>query len=237
MIGLAIGTIAKDWTESPDGTRIESPLTRETAVKNKSAPVPIRNASSVMPKILKMNPPKKRRGTITRYRIQEEDVVGKVWENEKNYDLLTAVMVCLGTKRKDTKEELGEKQLLRMLEVLFSDEIQVEEKKWILEKEFKMPMTEELEGEVEEMCNLSKGVWEKGIEQGIEQGIERGLSRGVERGMRETVFSFVKKKMLKGKSLSQIAEELDESEEYLAPFYRLVQENPELSVKELALKA
>ena len=34
-----------------------------------------------------------------------------------------------------------------------------------------------------------------------------------------------------------IAEELDESEEYLAPFYRLVQENPELSVKELALKA
>lgn len=184
-----------------------------------------------------MNPPKKRRGTITRYRIQEEDVVGKVRENEKNYDLLTAVMVCLGTKRKDTKEELGEKQLLRMLEVLFSDEIQVEEKKWILEKEFKMPMTEELEGGVEEMCNLSKGVWEKGIEQGIEQGIERGLSRGVERGMRETVFSFVKKKMLKGKSLSQIAEELDESEEYLAPFYRLVQENPELSVKELALKA
>ena len=132
---------------------------------------------------------------------------------------------------------LGDKQLLRMLEVLFSDEIQVEEKKWILEKEFKMPMTEELEGGVEEMCNLSKGVWEKGIEQGIEQGIERGLSRGVERGMRETVFSFVKKKMLKGKSLSQIAEELDESEEYLAPFYRLVQENPELSVKELALKA
>lgn len=117
--------------------------------------------------------------------------------------------------------------------MLFSDEIQVEEKKWILEKEFKMPMTEELEGEVEEMCNLSKGVWEKGIE----QGIERGLSRGVERGMRETVFSFVKKKMLKGKSLSQIAEELDESEEYLAPFYRLVQENPELSVEELALKA
>lgn len=60
MIGIAIGTTAKDWTESPDGTRIESPLTRETAVKNKSAPVPIRNASSVMPKILKMNPPKKR---------------------------------------------------------------------------------------------------------------------------------------------------------------------------------
>ena len=30
---MAIGTTAKDWTESPDGTRIESPLTRETAVK------------------------------------------------------------------------------------------------------------------------------------------------------------------------------------------------------------
>ena len=50
-----------------------------------------------------MNPPKKRRGTITRYRIQEEDVVGKVRENEKNYDLLTAIMVCLGTKEERYK--------------------------------------------------------------------------------------------------------------------------------------
>ena len=59
-MGIAIGTTAKDWTESPDGTRMEAPLTSETAVRNSSEPVPIRNASSVIPKILKMNPPKKR---------------------------------------------------------------------------------------------------------------------------------------------------------------------------------
>jgi len=33
VIGIAIGTTASDWTESPDGTRRESPLTKETAVK------------------------------------------------------------------------------------------------------------------------------------------------------------------------------------------------------------
>lgn len=35
-------------------------------------------------------------------------------------------------------------------------------------------MTEELEGEVNEMCNLSEALVELGIERGIEQGIEQG---------------------------------------------------------------
>ena len=42
------------------------------------------------------NPPKKRENTITRYCVQEENLVGQVLEQKENYDLLTVVMICLG---------------------------------------------------------------------------------------------------------------------------------------------
>ena len=35
-------------------------------------------------------------------------------------------------------------------------------------------MTENLDKEVSEMCNISEGVYEKGVEKGIAQGIEQG---------------------------------------------------------------
>ena len=40
------------------------------------------------------NPPKKRENTITRYCVQEENLVGQVLEQKENYDLLTVVMIC-----------------------------------------------------------------------------------------------------------------------------------------------
>ena len=44
----------------------------------------------------------------------------------------------------------------------------------ILEEDFRIRMTQELESEVSLMCNLSKGVEEKGIEKGRQEGI-RGM--------------------------------------------------------------
>ncbi len=35
-------------------------------------------------------------------------------------------------------------------------------------------MTREIESEVLGMCNLSKGILERGLEQGLERGLERG---------------------------------------------------------------
>jgi hypothetical protein len=40
----------------------------------------------------------------------------------------------------------------------------------ILSDDFHIAMTEEFESEVQRMCNLSKGVYDKGIQQGIQQG-------------------------------------------------------------------
>ena len=33
------------------------------------------------------------------------------------------------------------------------------------------------------MCNLSKGVEEKGIQKGIEKGIQKGIEQGIEKGI------------------------------------------------------
>ena len=57
--------------------------------------------------------------------------------------------------------------VLRLLEVLLSSERGVEEKKEILQKDFSIEMTKTIEREVSIMCNLSKGVEEKGVEKGI----------------------------------------------------------------------
>ena len=55
----------------------------------------------------------------------------------------------------------------KLLEVLLSSERGTKEKKKILQKEFNIKMTQELEREVSEMCNLSDGVEQKGIAKGI----------------------------------------------------------------------
>ena len=47
----------------------------------------------------------------------------------------------------------------------------------LLENDFQIEMTQTLESEVSLMCNLSKGVEEKGIEKGIVKGIAKGEDR------------------------------------------------------------
>ena len=64
--------------------------------------------------------------------------MGKVKEKEADYDLLTAVMICLdsGKEEKEGNHQEGteESEILRLLEVLFSTERELKEKEKILEK-------------------------------------------------------------------------------------------------------
>ena len=48
--------------------------------------------------------------------------------------------------------------------------------KKILESEFDLDISGDMEREMNTMCNLSEGIFERGIVQGIEQGIEQGES-------------------------------------------------------------
>lgn len=69
--------------------------------------------------------------------------------------------------------------MLKLLDMLLSSEKATEEKK-VLSEEFEITMTEILEGGIHEMCNLSKGVAEKGFRRGMEQGLQQGLEQGIQ---------------------------------------------------------
>lgn len=133
-----------------------------------------------------MNPPKNRENTITSYSITEKNLVGNVKEQKTNYDLMTAIMICLGDKE-DTAVKV-----LKLLNVLLSSETGAEDKCQILEDSFHIKMTRTLEREVSLMCNLSKGVEEKGIEKGRQEGLQIGLQEGLQKGILALVSSLKK---------------------------------------------
>ena len=130
-----------------------------------------------------MNPPNYRKNTINQYSIQEENLIGEFDENVEYYDLLTGIIICLG----DVDDKMT--GILKLLEVLLSSERGTKEKKKILQEEFNIKMTQELEREVSEMCNLSEGVEQKGIAKGIAKGRTYGIVEGIATSIRNLMES------------------------------------------------
>ena len=60
--------------------------------------------------------------------------------------------------------------------------------------------------------------YEQGREQGLKEGIEQGIELGIGQGLRVQI----QKKLNKGKSISQIADECEESEEVI---WKIIREN------------
>jgi hypothetical protein len=121
-------------------------------------------------------------GTIVRKRNHMElEKNGKI-EILDHDDLTTTILVCLG-------ERSEEPTLTDLLEVALSNKIDPEEKIKILEEKYSIPMTIELEEEVVNMCNLSQGIKEEGIEIGIDIGDEKRIIISIENLMRTVNFS------------------------------------------------
>ena len=115
------------------------------------------------------NPSQEMEYTITRYKMTEENIEGKVNAKKANYDLLDVVMVCLGPKK--YSELTG---LLGMLNLVFKDnDLTAAEKREKLANEFHIEITPELEKGVADMCNLSAGIERRGIEKGRVEGENR----------------------------------------------------------------
>ena len=115
--------------------------------------------------------------TLTRYSIRPEPLIGNAAEKSENYDLMSVVTICLG--KSDAENYTG---ILKFLDVLLSSSRAATEKKKILEEEFGVAMSEELEREVLIMCNLSQGVKAEGREEGIGIGEMRMLIKQVRKG-------------------------------------------------------
>lgn len=118
------------------------------------------------------NVPKKHQNTTNRYAFQEQHLAGTAKEDSSDFDLINIVMIGLS----ETPPQ-DEESILKLLSVLLLQKGNAEQKKQILQNDFHIAMTMQLEKEVDFMCNLSEGVERRGIEKGIEQGIEQGIEK------------------------------------------------------------
>ncbi len=119
-----------------------------------------------------------------RSKSKDKDNEQRIWEAEENYDLLTAIIIALG-KPGDEKYT----GILKLLEVLLSSKRPPEEKKRILQQDFQIKMTYELESEVQTMCNLSKGIEEEAIHQGLTKGLAQGMQQATLSSIRNLMIS------------------------------------------------
>ena len=102
------------------------------------------------------------RSLINHYAMTEHHLVGKYKEPQENYNLLNIVMIYLAPGPVRNK-------MLSMLQVIFQETTKsAEEKSKILRKKFDIEVTTEMEEELKTMCNLSEGIYERGIAQGEE---------------------------------------------------------------------
>ncbi|MDE7284149.1 MAG: hypothetical protein K2N85_11305 [Lachnospiraceae bacterium] len=111
------------------------------------------------------NPPKYRKNSINLYSYSEKQLLGKVVEKKKNYDLITVVMICLGDE-----DDENCKGVIKLLSVLLSKNKSVDEKKKILEEEFGIAMTKTIEREADEMFDYGDYVEEMGRREGRQEG-------------------------------------------------------------------
>ena len=96
----------------------------------------------------------------------------------------------------------------------------------ILENEYGITMTYEEKEEVEKMCNLSKYVWEKGIQEGIQTGINYGELQNLVR--------MVLKKMRKDVSYEITAELFEEPVEKIRKIYEVAEKYaPEYDIESI----
>ena len=126
-----------------------------------------------------LNPEKRKRNTIIRYDMKPEFMEGNYELNKGDYDNISLVVINLGGR-----DEEGE-GIIRMLKVLFSNRMSIDRKQRILEDEFKIKLSDEEKEDIEEMCNLSEGVEQRGIEIGLQRGKALGRSEGIDIGIQQ----------------------------------------------------
>ena len=118
------------------------------------------------------------------------------------YDLNTKIKYNGEDIASENIKKSGNK-LIAMLEELLSGK-GVAEKKHILEDEYGMIMTEELEGRMQNMCNLSELVEERGMRRGIAQGITQGIAQGITQGIAQERIAAVERMMKANVTKEQI---------------------------------
>lgn len=102
--------------------------------------------------------------TITEYSMARYPIVGNPPDINR-YDLQSVIFVGLSKAIADERDEY---KLHRLLETFFSASLSEQEKREVIENEYGIVYSKEIERSVNVMCNVSDGLVEQGIEQGIQ---------------------------------------------------------------------
>ena len=110
------------------------------------------------------DPPLYRHNTLNAYQITEKHLVGEVYETVADYDLLSTIMICLGTKGDERYTGL-----LKLLDIWLSGN-SIDEKRAALKDIFDAEMPARLLAKEVNMCNYSDFVENRGIKKGRKEG-------------------------------------------------------------------
>jgi hypothetical protein len=83
------------------------------------------------------------------------------FNREVRYDLQSVIIVCLGKNPLQTDNDL-----LGALETIFTEDFDSATKKKRLKENFNFELDNEIDGRLMDMCNLSQGIREEGIDIG-----------------------------------------------------------------------
>ncbi len=155
-----------------------------------------------------LKPPQSFTNSITKFHIVKDIILGSNPEKLSNYDLLTIIMLYLN----DADEPQGE-GILKLLSVLLSSKLSADSKKQLLQDEFGIPMTQELNREVNNMFDLSQAL----VEESEARGEARGLKIGLEQASLIAIRNLMKTMKLTAQDAMQaLCIPESEREKYLA---------------------
>jgi hypothetical protein len=142
-----------------------------------------------------VNAPHEIANTVTEYKFKPESIVGEVPDCPQKYDLMSLIMINLGSKDKNYNGVI--KMLDQLLVELEKDNYAVRS---ILENEYQIPF-KKISEEALGMCNLSGGIYERGIDKGVSIGRDEGIAIGVDKGIIKGKVDTVKNMLKEGMAL------------------------------------
>ena len=112
--------------------------------------------------------------SMSHIHLTRDDIIGSHnWKGDIN--LLNIVLVGLA---EDLPEKTEKYELHRLLGALLSSKLNVDEKLDIIGNEFRIPLETDIRKDVSEMCNLSQGIEERGVEKGLAEAAIRMYKKG-----------------------------------------------------------
>ncbi len=102
------------------------------------------------------------------YKFRQFNICGSNPDKSNLYDKINIINIGLA---KDTEEDIRTAPgIIKLLGTLFSKNMPVEVRKEILEQDFGIPMQEDVEERMSEMCNLSQDIKYEALREGRREG-------------------------------------------------------------------